>query len=73
MSTVEEIEAAIAELPREEFWKIADRVMQLREEALDRRLEEEVRAGKFDALAEEAVREIEAGETQPLDEFLRHP
>jgi hypothetical protein len=38
----------------------------------DRVFEGSVLAGKFDHLAEQALKEIAAGQTMPLDDFLRH-
>ncbi len=67
MSTVEEIEAAIVSLPKEEFWKLTDRLIALREDAWDREIEEDARpGGPLDRLAEEALREYDAGKTRPL-------
>jgi hypothetical protein len=70
MSTVEEIEAAIGNLPRKEFWALTDRLMATREEQWDRQFEEDVAAGRLDALWAEAEKEIESGQSKPLDEFL---
>ena len=72
MSTVKEIEAAIDRLPRGEFWKLTERLVAQREAAWDQQLEEDVQAGKLDALWASAESEIEAGKTEPLDEFLGH-
>ena len=37
---------------------------------MDRKFEAAVEAGAFDAMADEALREAEAGKTIPLDEIL---
>jgi len=66
MSTVEEIEKAIAALPKEEFWKLTDRLIDQREDAWDRQIEEDAKAGKLDFLWQEAEKEIAAGKTIPL-------
>ncbi len=66
MSTVQEIEAAIVNLPESEFWKIADRVMALREEAWDRQMDADAKSGKLDALFEQADRDFEAGRVTEL-------
>jgi hypothetical protein len=42
-----------------------------REDDSDSPFEAYARAGKPDKLAAQAAQEIEAGETQPLDDFLR--
>jgi hypothetical protein len=70
MSTVEEIEKAIGGLPREEFWKLTDRLIEQREAAWDAQMEADVAAARLDALWAEAEKGIEAGEAQSLDAFL---
>lgn len=70
MSTVEEIEEAIGKLPRKEFWALTDKLIVAREAAWDCQLEHDAAEGRLDALWAEAEKEIEAGETVPLDEFL---
>jgi hypothetical protein len=72
MSTVQEIEAAIAQLPKAEFWKLTDRLIALREKGGDRPPENDARSSGMDRLAAEARREIREGKTIPLDEFLDH-
>ena len=72
MSTVQEIEAAIAKLPKDEFWKLTDRLLAQRNAEWDRQIETGAASGKLEALAEEARREIREGKTIPLDEFLDH-
>lgn len=66
VSTVDQIEAAIAQLPQAEFWKIADRVMQMREEAWDRQIEADAASGKLDQLFDEADRDFEMGRVREL-------
>ncbi|HMJ05534.1 MAG TPA: hypothetical protein VK474_04700 [Chthoniobacterales bacterium] len=66
MSTVQEIEAAIAQLPKEEFWSLTDRVLALREDAWDRQIESDAVSGKLDKLFEQADRDFEAGRCQEL-------
>ena len=72
MSTVEEIEKAIAALPKEEFWKLTDRLVARRNDVWDKEMEEDSAAGRLDTLWQDAEKEIAAGTTIPLDEFLRH-
>ncbi|GAB4179498.1 MAG: hypothetical protein Fur0032_20180 [Terrimicrobiaceae bacterium] len=72
MSTVEQTVEAITALPREEFWKLTDELIARRDAAWDRQLEEDAEAGRLDSLWENAEKEIAAGETTDLDEFLRH-
>jgi hypothetical protein len=71
MSTVEEIEKAIAALPKDEFWKLTDRPVAQRNDVWDKEIEEDSAAGRLDVLWQEAEKEIAAGETVGMDEFLR--
>jgi hypothetical protein len=73
MGTLAQIEAAIGTLPREELRRLKEFIDRRCEDDWDAQFEADVRAGKVDSLAEQAAQEIEAGETEPLDEFLRHP
>jgi hypothetical protein len=74
MSTVQQIEAAIQKLPRDEFWKLAKWFDDQRNEVWDREIEQDAQpGGRLDKLARQALKEIETGETEPLEEFLRHP
>ncbi|HEY3323469.1 MAG TPA: hypothetical protein VGP72_23650 [Planctomycetota bacterium] len=57
MSTVQEIESAIDRLPREELLQLVEWLKVRFEEAWDRQIEEDVKAGKFDDLAREALSE----------------
>lgn len=72
MSTVEEIEKAIGDLPRDAFWKLTDKLIERREAAWDAQLELDAASGSLDALWAKAEQEIDAGETQALDAFLDH-
>jgi hypothetical protein len=73
MSTVQEIERAIEALPPSDYSALLAWLDERRAVEVDAKFEEAILTGKFDALAAQAEREIEAGETMPLDEFLRHP
>ena len=66
MSTVQEIEAAITQLPKDEFWKLAEWFDGQRADEWDRQIEEDARAGKLDRFAENALREHREGKTIPL-------
>ncbi len=66
MSTVEEIEAAIVSLPKDEFWKLTDRLIALREDAWDRQIDADAKSGKLDRLFEQADRDFEAGRCTEL-------
>ena len=70
MSTVLEIERAIETLPPADFRTLAEWFDEQREQRVDAALEKAVLAGKFDAMAEQALRDARAGKCIPLDEFL---
>jgi hypothetical protein len=70
MSTVLEIERAIETLPPADFRSLAEWFDELREQRVDAALEKAVLDGKFDAMAEQALRDAKAGKCIPLDEFL---
>jgi hypothetical protein len=67
MSTVAEIEAAIARLPRKELWKLKDRLDRRCEAEWDAQIEEDAQAGgPLDGLAQEAIAEYKAGRCAPF-------
>ena len=66
MSTVEEIETAIRQLPKDQFWKLTDRLIALREDEWDRQIEADAKSGKLDKLFEQADRDFEAGRCKEL-------
>lgn len=66
MSTVEEIESAIAKLKPEEIRAVGAWLDELREEMWDRQIEADAKAGRLDKLMEEAKRDFEAGRCKPL-------
>lgn len=66
MSTVQEIAAAIEKLPKKDFWELTDRLVAMREEAWDRQIEDDAKAGKLDRLYEQADRDFEAGRCKEL-------
>ena len=68
MSTVEEIKLAIEQLPKEDFWKLSGWVIHRHEDEWDRQIEEDIRAGKLDRFAAEALREDHEGKTRPFPE-----
>lgn len=67
MRTVTEIESAIRQLSRDEFWRLTDKLMVLRDEEWDRQIEQDAKTGKLDKLWENAKTDIEAGRVKPLD------
>lgn len=74
MTTVLEIEQAIERLPKQDFRILSSWMQEKIESDEDQVFEESVLAGKFDHLAEQALKEIAAGQTMPLDDLIRsHP
>jgi hypothetical protein len=68
MSTVDEIKRAIEQLPKPEFQRLSEWVIQKYDDEWDRQIEADIRAGKLDKLAEEAIDEYKAGKTRPFPE-----
>jgi hypothetical protein len=66
MSTVTEIEAAISKLSREELLAFRSWFEDFDAEAWDRQFEQDVKAGRLDALAEEALRDLREGRCTDL-------
>ena len=66
MSTVQEIERAIEELPREEKFIIADWISTKLSDEWDSEIEEDICAGRLDFLAQEAISELRAGQSTPF-------
>ena len=66
MTTVKEIEAAIGELPRDEFFELIAWIREQFEDAWDRQIEDDVKAGRLDHLAREALAEYNSGQTIPF-------
>ena len=73
MSTVAEIETAIKKLEPQEVHKVADWLLEFREELWDRQIDADAKAGKLDKLVERALEDYRAGRTKPLDEILDQP
>lgn len=61
MSSVDEIEAAISQLSREDLTVFRDWFSEFDAAAWDQQLEADVRAGNLDALADEAIRDLREG------------
>ena len=66
MSTLEQIEAAILTLPSDEFEKLRKWFLDLDYQRWDKQLEQDITEGKLDALADEAIAEVEAGNCQEI-------
>lgn len=57
-------------LPEKEVLDLGRMLDDWTAELVDRRFESAVEAGGFDAMADEALRELKAGKTVPLNEVL---
>ena len=66
MTTVETIERAIKQLPPEELAKFRRWFLEFDAAAWDAQIEADAAAGKFDAIAEEALAEYRSGKTREI-------
>lgn len=66
MSTIDEIEQAIRQLDPDELARLRQLFADLDAEAWDRQIEEDVAAGRLDALADEALRDLKEGRCSDL-------
>ncbi len=66
MSEIEEIETRVRRLPKAEFSKLRDWILQLDEDAWDRQISADFEAGKFDQLIEKARHEFAQGKARGL-------
>ncbi len=63
---IKEIESAIAQLPPSELAELAAWFEEFHAEGWDRQLEQDVKAGRLDALLEQAEQDFERGQCKPL-------
>ena len=66
MKTVQEIEHAVARLSKDQLAEFRAWYEQFVSDAWDRQIEEDVVAGKLDALADTAIADHQAGRTKKL-------
>ena len=66
MTTADEIKQAVLGLPEAEYAKVMDWLHELAEDAWDREIDQDVRAGRLDALAAEALEAKARGELKCL-------
>jgi hypothetical protein len=66
MGRVEELEDGVRKLSPEELVAFRKWVEEFDGQAWDRQMEADALAGKLDALAEEALKDYQAGQTIPL-------
>jgi hypothetical protein len=63
MSTVQEIEAAIQRLPREDVFRLHEVIQHRFDDEWDKQFEDDTLAGRLDHLAEAAIAEHRAGKS----------
>lgn len=68
-----EVMSLAKQLPDREVLDLARMLEEWTATMVDRKLETAVQSGAFDKLAAEALQELEAGKTIPLDEVLHDP
>jgi hypothetical protein len=66
MSTVEEIEKVIENLPRDDFFRLRDWVAHRFEDEWDKEFEEDASSGRLDAVASAALAEHKSGKSTPF-------
>ena len=66
MTTVKELQQAILKLPEEDYAELLRWLLELDWEKWDRELEEDVQAGRLDALSAEAIEARAKGILKPL-------
>ena len=66
MNLVSEIEVAVKKLSRDELSAFRDWFQEFDAEAWDKQFEKDVTAGRLDALAEEALRDLREGRCTDL-------
>lgn len=66
MSNIEQIEAAILSLPSSEFEQLRLWFLDLDYERWDQQIEQDIEAGKLDALAQEAIAEFQSGHCRDI-------
>ena len=64
MTKIEKLEREVQELSRAELAAFRDWFREYDSDEWDRQIEEDVRGGKLDALAEEAIADYKAGRTK---------
>lgn len=64
--TVREIESAIAQLPPKELAELAAWLQEYHQQAWDKEIEDDLEAGRLDAMLAEVDKECEGGLARPL-------
>ncbi|MEC4749739.1 hypothetical protein [Methylomicrobium sp. Wu6] len=66
MTVISEIEVAVSKLSREDLSAFRDWFQEFDAEVWDKQLEEDIAAGRLDAFAEEALRDLREGRCTDL-------
>ena len=66
MRSIMEIEEAIGQLPNEEMFQLIERLENKASDMWDRQIEQDVRAGRLDAMAQKAISEHREGDSTPF-------
>lgn len=64
--SIQEIEKAVAQLPPQELDQLMERLEEIRQEQWDKQIARDSAAGRFDALIEQAKRDVAEGRFRPL-------
>lgn len=66
MINVKEIESAIIKLDHDSVWELAKWFEEFQAELWDKEIEQDIAAGRLDALADEALRDLDEGRVTDL-------
>ena len=66
MTSIEQIESAILQLSPDDFRLLATWLQEQAEKRWDEQIEADARAGKLDALADQAIAQFQAGQFRSL-------
>lgn len=66
MSSLHEIEQAIDKLPREDFFRLRERLQKRFDDQWDRQFAEDATTGRLDPIAEQALAEHRTGRSKPF-------
>jgi hypothetical protein len=66
MSSIDEIEQAVRDLPTEDLREFRRWFLEFDAQLWDRQIERDAAEGKLDRLADEALEELRQGRTRPL-------
>ncbi|MCI0534791.1 MAG: hypothetical protein L0Z50_06160 [Verrucomicrobiales bacterium] len=72
MTQIQEIEKAIAKLPREKFFELVRHLRERHAQEWDRQIEEDVQSGQLREVYQRLEAENQGQPEVPLDDFLDH-